>query len=386
MFFVSLCKQNRFEKIVKSIAQIIITILLAMSVAFVGCDKTPEIPVSTTEEDQLLPVLSMVEVADITSISASGKAILNDEGGSAITEKGFCWSEKTSPTINDSKYVSMDQQSQFGGILSELQPNTTYYVRAYAINSYGVGYSSALSFTTRVATAPPVISVIAEEGYLCDDMVIEVGVTYYLGFHVESALGLSSLTITANEDPFDAVNLSGMHTFEYRNTVVVNVGREIIGEYTFTAVVTDVNGQSSSTSLRIQVNYEAVLEVTPFEWHKEGVANGEGLEQFGLCWIMNSKEVFARIKPLDGVLMYAFDSQVWDAVNTPEEKANAFLEVMENGYPLSEYHHVSVTHSSDYDDVIGTIIPDGTIHLIHITHCEIIVDSMTHITISGEAK
>ena len=177
-----------------------------------------------------------------------------------------------------------------------------------------------------------------------------------------------------------------MHTFEYRNTVVVNVGREIIGEYTFTAVVTDVNGQSSSTSLRIQVNYEAVLEVTPFEWHKEGVANGEGLEQFGLCWIMNSKEVFARIKPLDGVLMYAFDSQVWDAVNTPEEKANAFLEVMENGYPLSEYHHVSVTHSSDYDDVIGTIIPDGTIHLIHITHCEIIVDSMTHITISGEAK
>ena len=101
----------------KSIAQIIITILLAMSVAFVGCDKTPEIPVSTTEEDQLLPVLSMVEVADITSISASGKAILNDVGGSAITEKGFCWSEKTSPTINDSKYVSMDQQSQFGGLM-----------------------------------------------------------------------------------------------------------------------------------------------------------------------------------------------------------------------------------------------------------------------------
>lgn len=370
----------------KSLANVFTILLLAMSVAFVGCDMIPEDPDVYLDEDQLLPVVKMVEVTDVTSISAIGKAKLNDEGGSAIIEKGFCWSEKASPSINDSKYVSTNQENQYEGILSNLQPNTKYYVRAYAKNSYGVGYSAALNFTTLSADVPPAISIIAEEGYLSDGCVVEVGVPCYYGFHVESALGLSSLTITVGEDQYDAVDLAGMLSFDYRNTIIVNIEKEIIGEFTIKAEVTDAYGQSSSASLTFLVDYEAILEVVPFEWRKDGINEGEGLEEFGLYWNMNSKEIFARIRPIDGVLMYAFNSQVWDEVHTPVEKANAFLEVMDNEYPIGEYHHVNVNHSSDYDDVIGTIFPDGTMHLIHIIHCEIVVDMMTHITISGEAK
>ena len=41
----------------KSLANVFTILLLAMSVAFVGCDMIPEDPDVYLEEDQLLPVL-----------------------------------------------------------------------------------------------------------------------------------------------------------------------------------------------------------------------------------------------------------------------------------------------------------------------------------------
>jgi hypothetical protein len=49
-----------------------------------------------------------------------------------------------------------------------MQPDTTYYVRAYAVNSVGVAYSNVISFTTPTVAVPPPItlsSVAAESSY-----------------------------------------------------------------------------------------------------------------------------------------------------------------------------------------------------------------------------
>lgn len=359
----------------------------AYAINAVGIAYGSEVSFATQEEDHSVPEVTMVEVTDITPFSAIGKAIIDDEGGSAVIEKGICWSKKESPAIYDANCVSTDPQQIYEGVMTYLQPNTTYYVRAYAINSFGVGYSSALSFTTQEEVVPPTVGVLAEENYLFDGSIVEVGVTYNFGFHMASDIGLASLSVLINNDLMDMVDLSGLFSYDYRNTVLFEMEKEIIGDCTIKAEVTDVNGQSSSVSFTVLINQELELSTSPFEWVRVGAASATGLEEFGLSWERNYKDVYARIRPLAGVTLLWFDPSVWSDVTTGTDKEMLFANALETGVSLYEYAHVSVLAAQDYDDVIGTVLPDGTMYLIHVTHCQMYMDSLgTHYIITGESK
>lgn len=111
-----------------------------------------------------------------------------------------------------------------------------------------------------------------------------------------------------------------------------------------------------------------LLTVTDFEWYKYG-SSTSGLEEYGLYWQGNYKDVNAHIKPLDGVTLFSFNSSTWDATITNSEKAALFAN---DGQIIDLYHNVSVMYyNSTYDDVIGTKMPDGTLHLIHVTNCTV---------------
>ncbi len=73
----------------------------------------------------------------------SGKIIF--QGNSNIQERGFCWSTKGNPTINDSKQVdSGTTTGQYTFTLEGLNPDYDYYIRAYAINESGVSYGAPI--------------------------------------------------------------------------------------------------------------------------------------------------------------------------------------------------------------------------------------------------
>ena len=76
-----------------------------------------------------------------------GSATAN--GGSAISKRGFCLSEKPEPTVDD--IVSTKQMNNNGVIyyFENLKPGTIYYMRAYATNKDGVtGYGDVIKFST----------------------------------------------------------------------------------------------------------------------------------------------------------------------------------------------------------------------------------------------
>ena len=72
-------------------------------------------------------------------------------GGENITQCGVCWSTSPNPTLSDSHTVNTNGETSFSNVLTNLQPQTSYYVRAYASNSVGVGYGDEVIFTTRLA-------------------------------------------------------------------------------------------------------------------------------------------------------------------------------------------------------------------------------------------
>ena len=105
----------------------------------VRCIKNPH---------QMKPTVITVEVDSVMSATATVTGKVSYNGGALVTERGFCWSASTTPTIADNHSVDGSGNGEFTGLLSGLESNTTYYVRAYAMNSEGVAYGSRLKFHT----------------------------------------------------------------------------------------------------------------------------------------------------------------------------------------------------------------------------------------------
>lgn len=93
------------------------------------------------------PILTTwVGIVQQTTATCGGE--ITSDGNSQIVSRGVCWSSNQLPTIADSKTIDGSGLGAFTSELTNLNPNTTYFVRAYATNSYLTGYGNELSFAT----------------------------------------------------------------------------------------------------------------------------------------------------------------------------------------------------------------------------------------------
>ncbi|MEI6124036.1 MAG: hypothetical protein WCQ95_10470 [Bacteroidota bacterium] len=84
----------------------------------------------------------------ITGTTATSGGTISSDGGSPVLTRGICWNTSTGPTIANSKTTDGAGIGTFTSNLTGLVPLTTYYVRAYTINSNVVSYGNEISFTT----------------------------------------------------------------------------------------------------------------------------------------------------------------------------------------------------------------------------------------------
>ncbi len=95
------------------------------------------------------PSLVTTNISNISGSKATTTNQILSDGGATITQRGVCWSSSIStPTINDSSNIATSTTSIYDVNLSTLMANTTYWLRAYATNSAGTGYSPTISFRT----------------------------------------------------------------------------------------------------------------------------------------------------------------------------------------------------------------------------------------------
>jgi len=98
----------------------------------------------------------------ITGSTATSGGNVTSDGGTPITERGICWATTSTPTTASSGKVFITNPSPgtgtFTANLTGLSGGTTYYVRAYAINSVGTTYGIQISFVTSVVT-PTLVTV-----------------------------------------------------------------------------------------------------------------------------------------------------------------------------------------------------------------------------------
>jgi len=95
-----------------------------------------------------VPTVITTTISNNQSLQAETGGNVTNDGGAPITATGVCWSINPHPTIADSAIVnSSPGLSPFVDSITMLIPQATYYVRAYATNSYGTGYGNEISFT-----------------------------------------------------------------------------------------------------------------------------------------------------------------------------------------------------------------------------------------------
>jgi len=95
--------------------------------------KVPDVSISITGNIDALGSIDGIAVC-------AGYASSN---GSTITVTGICWDSVPNPVISSGDTtVSGNGPGNFSSIITSLAPNTTYYIRAYARNAIGTGYSS----------------------------------------------------------------------------------------------------------------------------------------------------------------------------------------------------------------------------------------------------
>lgn len=111
----------------------------------------------------LPPTVATLSLNQYAQNSVSITAYCLDNGGSAITSRGVVFSTEPNPTIEQNSGI-INQGAGLGQFIcqiSDLEPDNTYYFKAFATNSVGTSYGQELNLDTSVETQLPSVSTIS---------------------------------------------------------------------------------------------------------------------------------------------------------------------------------------------------------------------------------
>ncbi|MEI7726834.1 MAG: hypothetical protein WCK09_17120 [Bacteroidota bacterium] len=127
--------------------KITLLLFLAIILVTVSCKKD-----TTPGGNQVAgtPSLTTADATLVTSISAQLGGAVTAIGSCPVSVRGVAIGTSHDPTISGTFYPEdpFTEAQAFTLPVGSLTPNTTYYVRAFAINCKGVNYGSEKQFTT----------------------------------------------------------------------------------------------------------------------------------------------------------------------------------------------------------------------------------------------
>lgn len=105
----------------KNIFRIVGVILLILSIFLIQFCK---------KEKPTKPIVTTTAVTAISYTTATSGGEVINEGGDPIISRGVCWNTSVDPTISNNKTMESGGLGTFTSNLTQLTPNTLYYVRA----------------------------------------------------------------------------------------------------------------------------------------------------------------------------------------------------------------------------------------------------------------
>jgi len=226
------------------------------------------------------------------NITICGGTVIS-QGSSPVTERGICWDIQTSPTvILPTRTYDGSGLGDFTSILNGLSPNTTYYYRAYAINSSDTVYGNEIQFTTLSQSVMEVL-IIEVELSECSSATVNSIVTSDGG----SPVLIRGVCWDINPDPTISLSTkttNGSGTGQYQSLVDGLASNQV---YYIRAYATNANGttysdnhsitsiasefaylnhnnvDSTTVSLSCDVNPNGIVTIVTFEYDTSALFN-----------------------------------------------------------------------------------------------------------------
>jgi trimeric autotransporter adhesin len=109
-----------------------------------------------------MPTITTAAIISITQTTASGGGNVTSDGGAFIFARGVCLSTSANPTTANTCTSDATGTGAFTSSITGLTANTSYHVRAYAINSVGTTYGADIAFTTLVLPTTAAVTTITQ--------------------------------------------------------------------------------------------------------------------------------------------------------------------------------------------------------------------------------
>ncbi|MBU8892508.1 MAG: hypothetical protein KOO66_06995 [Bacteroidales bacterium] len=92
-----------------------------------------------------VPSLTDIEFNEVTETGAVVSCRIEEHNGGEITMMGICWNMTGNPTISDIITIVETVEGNYLSEMFDLEYGKTYFVKAYAKNEIGIGYSNQRS-------------------------------------------------------------------------------------------------------------------------------------------------------------------------------------------------------------------------------------------------
>jgi len=259
-----------------------------------------------------IPTLTTTAITNITTTTATSGGNITSNGGANVTARGVCWSTSPAPTTANSRTSNGTGSGVFTSNITGLTTGVTYYVRAYATNTYGTAYGNELSFTTNsvpaVTTSPVVITgtTAATGGNVTNGGGVNVtarGVVWALttGATVATHLGITSNGTGTGTYTSSVTGLVSGTTYYLRAYATNSVGTAYGNEIVF---IDNGLGTVSTTAAT------AIAVTTATSGGTVNSDGGSAVTARGVCWNTAINPTTANPKTSDGTGTGAFVSSI----------------------------------------------------------------------------
>lgn len=313
--------------------------------------------VLSCEEKPVPPVISTAVVTQISPTTAVSGGSIADEGGAAIISKGVCWNTTDNPEITNNKTTEESGTGSFASNISNLTPNTTYFVRAYATNSAGTGYGSSVSFKTTgdkpvstIANASEVLTTSATLNGTVNPNSLSTTVTFEYGLTTSygGSLVASQSPLNGDSNGIVSVALSGLNPgkmYHFRikaeNSLGIIYSNDLsfytLGNVPVAVTLSGSNLKVSTVTMNGSVNPGYLATNVIFEWGTTINYGNTITSTLGIITGHTPVDVNAELSGLNPMTTYHYRIKTTNELGTTigEDKTFKTYEVLDadgNGY------------------------------------------------------
>ena len=261
------------------------------------------------------PTLNTTPASGITTNAATTGGTIVADGNAPITQSGVCYSTSSNPTIANFQTIDGTTTGTYVSKLTGLNPGTTYYVKAYAINSAGIGYGPETSFTT-VAISKPTITT-TNVSNITYNSAISGGTILGDG---NSIIQQSGVCYSPLPNPtianFQTIDGTTSGSFISKLTTLTQGTTYYLKAYATNGAGTGYGNETTFTTVAIAkptIITNIVNNITAYAASAGGTISSNGndpIQQSGVCYSTSPNPTISNSRTTDGSTSGSFTSQL----------------------------------------------------------------------------